>query len=226
MLSMGLEASFTVEDSEFPLSTVFEQLSSVTIELDRVVPTTTAAIPYFWLYTDDTSKLTTDLADDIGINQVTIIDQVEEAMFVRIDWNLDHESILTAIINTDVTLLSGKGHGGRWIFDIRARNRSELSSFQTYCRDHNLSIELTEINSVSPLEDSQEYNLTADQRTALELAYNRGYFESPREATQEDLGDELDITRQAVSSLLQRGIDQLIASTLVTTESDQSHRTG
>ena len=71
--------------------------------------------------------------------------------------------------------------------------------------------------------DGKEYNLTADQRTALELAYNRGYFESPRGATQEDPGDELDITRQAVSSLLQRGIDQLIASTLAT---DQSPRVG
>lgn len=211
---MGLEASFTVEDSEFPLSTVFEQLSSVTIDLDRVVPTTTAAIPYFWIYTDDTSQLTTDMADDIGINQVTVIDQVEEAMFVRIDWNLDHESVLTAIINTNVTLLSGKGYGGQWVFNVRAQERSELSAFQTYCRTHDISIELTELHSVSPLKNGQEYNLTADQRTALELAYTRGYFDSPRGATQQDLGDDLDITRQAVSALLQRGIRQLIASTL------------
>lgn len=211
---MALEASFTVEDSEFPLSAVFDQLRSVTIELDRVVPTTTAAIPYFWIYSDDTTKLTTDLADDIGIDKVTIIDQVEAAMFVRIDWNLDHESVLTAIINTDVTLLSGKGHAGEWVFNVRAQDQSELSTFQTYCRSHDLSVELTQLHSVSPLQDGQPYNLTTDQRTALELAYNRGYFESPRRATQQDLGEELDISRQAVSSLLQRGIGQLIAGTV------------
>lgn len=213
---MVLEASFTVEDSEFPLSAVFEQLPSVTIELDRVVPTTTAAIPYFWIYSDDTSKLSTDLGDDIGINQVTIIDRVEEAMFVRIDWNLDHESVLTAIINTNVTLLSGKGHGGQWVFNVRAKDLSELSAFQSYCRTHDLAVELTQLHAVSPLQDSQEYGLTADQRTALELAYTRGYFESPRGATQDDLADDLDISRQAVSALLQRGIRQLIASTLAT----------
>lgn len=223
---MVLEASFIVEDSEFPLSAVFEHLSSVTIELDRVVPTTSAAIPYFWIYTDDTTKLNTDLADDIGIREVTIIDQIEEAMFVRVNWNLDHESVLTAILNTDVTLLSGKGHGGQWIFTVRAQEQAEISSFQAYCRNHETSVELTQLNSVSPLKDGQEYNLTADQRIALELAYNRGYFESPRRATQEDLGDDLDITRQAVSSLLKRGIGQLIASTLATTEADQSPRPG
>jgi hypothetical protein len=221
---MVLEASFIVEDSEFPLSAVFEHLSSVTIELDRVVPTTSAAIPYFWIYTDNTTKLNTDLGDEIGISEVTMIDQVKETMLVRIDWNLDHESVLTAILNTDVTLLSGKGRGGQWVFTVRAQEQAEISSFQTYCRNHELSVELTQLHSVSPLKDGQEYNLTADQRIALELAYNRGYFESPRRATQEDLGDDLDITRQAVSSLLKRGIGQLIASTLATTETDQSPR--
>lgn len=221
---MAIEASFIVEDSEFPLSAVFEHLSSVTIELDRVVPTTTAAIPYFWIYTDDTTKLNTNLADDIGIDHITVIDQIEEAMFVRIDWNLDHESVLTAIINTDVTLLSGKGHGGQWVFKLRAGEQAEISTFQTYCRNHNLSVELTQLHLVSPLKNRQEYDLTTDQRTALELAYNRGYFESPRGATQEDIGSELGITRQAVSSLLQRGIGQLIASTLVSTQADQSPR--
>jgi predicted DNA binding protein len=222
---MGLEASFTVEDSEFPLSTVFEQLSSATIELDRVVPTTTAAIPYFWIYTDDTARLTTDLADEAGVNNITVIDQVEEAMFVRIDWNLDHESVLTAIVNTGVTLLSGEGRGGKWVFTLRARDQAELSTFRTYCRDHDLPVEFTRLHSVSPLTDGREYNLTADQRTALELAYNRGYFDSPRGATQEDLGDDLDITRQAVSSLLKRGIGRLVASTLATTQPDQVRRT-
>lgn len=220
---MTIEASFIVENSEFPLSAVFEQLSSATIELDRVVPTTTAAIPYFWIYSDDTTRLTTEFGDDIGINQVTVIDQIEEAMFVRIEWNLDHESVLTAIVNTDVALLSGKGHGGQWVFELRAQDQTEISTFQTYCRDHNLSVELTQLNSVSPLRNGQEYDLTTDQRTGLELAYNRGYFESPRGATQEDLGKELGITRQAVSSLLQRGIGQLVASTLVS-QADQSPR--
>ena len=214
---MSLEASFTVKDSDFPLSTVFEQLSSATIELDRVVPTTTAAIPYFWIYTDDTTKLNTNLTNDIGVDQITVIDQVETAMLVRINWNLDHESILTAIINTDISLLSGKGHDGQWLFEVRAQDRSELSEFQTYCRTHDLPIQVTQLNSVSPLKNSQEFNLTANQRTVLEVAYTRGYFDSPREVTQQDLGDDLGITRQAVSALLQRATRQLITSTVAPT---------
>lgn len=212
---MVIKASFTTDPTDFPLSVVFEQLMDVTIELDRVVPTNDAIIPYFWISADDTEKLTTDLSADIGIDQVKIIDQVEKQMFVRVNWNLDHESILTAIVNTDVSLLSGMGNSEQWTFELRASDQGALSDFQTYCREHDIPVELTELYSISPLTSDREYDLTDSQRKTLAMAYSRGYFDSPRGATQSDLADELGVTRQAVSSQLQRGIRRLVASTLI-----------
>ena len=46
------------------------------------------------------------------------------------------------------------------------------------------------------------------------LAYERGYFESPREVTLEELGEELGITQQAVGSRLRNGNRHIIGSTL------------
>ena len=215
---MAIEASFTVEHADFPLSAVFEQLTDVTIELDRIVPTGEAVIPYFWISADDTGKLTTDLGADLGIDQVKVIDQVEKQMFVRIDWNLAHESILTAIVNTGITLLSGIGKEKQWTFEVRASEQQDLSDFQTYCQDHDIPIELTELHAISSLRSDREYDLTDGQRNALVMAYSNGYFDSPRDATQADLADELGITRQAVSSRLQRGMRRLVASTLITPE--------
>ncbi|MDQ2074950.1 helix-turn-helix domain-containing protein [Haloarcula sp. H-GB4] len=215
---MTIEASFTIQHDDFPLAVVFEQLTDVTIELDRVVPTGEAVIPYFWISADDTDKLTTDLSADIGIDQVKIIDQVEKQMFVRIDWNLDHESILTAIVNTEVTLLSGIGSEEQWTFAVRANEQQDLADFQTYCQNYDIPIELTELHAISSLKSDREYDLTDGQRNALLLAYSSGYFDSPRDATQADLADELGITRQAVSSRLQRGLRRLVASTLISPE--------
>ena len=212
---MAIEASFTTDHAEFPLSAVFEQLTDATIELDRIVPTSKAVVPYFWISAEDTDNLTTDLSEDIGIDRVKIIDQVEKQMFVRVDWNLDYESILTAVVNTDVSLLSGIGNNEQWTFELRASDQQALTNFQTYCREHDIPIEVTELHTISPLKSDREYDLTEAQKKALVMAYSRGYFDSPRDATQEDLADELDITRQAVSSRLQRGIRRLIASTLI-----------
>lgn len=213
---MAIEASFTIQQDDFPLSGVFEQFSDATIELDRVVPTSDAVIPYFWIYTDDSEDLTTDLDEDAGIEQLNIIDNVEGQIFLRIDWNLAHESVLTAIVNTDVTLLSGRGNAEQWTFEVRASEQQEISDFQTYCREQEIPIELTQLHALSSLKSDREYDLTEGQRKALVLGYSRGYFDSPRDATQEDLADELEITRQAVSSRLQRGLRRLVASTLIT----------
>jgi predicted DNA binding protein len=46
------------------------------------------------------------------------------------------------------------------------------------------------------------------------LAYERGYFDSPRQITQAELAAELDITRQSVSSRLQRGLRRLVGNTM------------
>lgn len=215
---MAIEASFTIKRADFPLSAIFENLPDATIELDRVVPTNQAVIPYFWIYADDTVNLTTDLSQDIGVDQITIIDEVEGQIFMRIDWNLDHESVLTAIVNTDVTLLSGTGNNEQWTFEIRASTQEKISEFQTYCLDRDIPLQLTQLHALASLDSDREYDLTEGQRQALVLAYSRGYFDSPRDATQTDLADELEITRQAVSSRLQRGIRRLVASTLITTE--------
>lgn len=215
---MAIEASFTVEHEDFPLGAVFEQLTDVTIVLDRIVPTGEAIIPYFWISADDTDKLTTDLSGDLGIDQVKVIDNVEKQMFVRIDWNLAHESVLTAIVRTGITLLSGIGKDKQWTFEVRASEQQDLSDFQGYCQDHDIPIELTELHAISSLKSDREYDLTDGQRKALVLAYSNGYFDSPRDATQADLAAELGITRQAVSSRLQRGMRRLVASTLITPE--------
>lgn len=80
--NMVVEATFTVDQADFPLTAVFEDLANVTIELDRVVPTTKSVVPYFWISSDDTTKLRTDLAAEQGIEQVKIIDKIEERMLI------------------------------------------------------------------------------------------------------------------------------------------------
>jgi len=215
---MAIEASFTIDQSGFPLSAIFEELPDATVELDRVVPTEDGVIPYFWVHAEEIDGLGTDLTEDAGVRNAAIIDEVEDQLFLRVEWDLSHESILTAMIDTPVTLLSGIGDESRWTFEVRSADQEGVSEFQTYCQERDIQIELTELHALSSLRSDREYDLTEGQQRALVLAYTRGYFDSPREATQRDLADELGISHQAVSSRLQRGIRRLVASTLVTND--------
>ncbi|OVE86222.1 helix-turn-helix domain-containing protein [Natronolimnobius baerhuensis] len=212
---MAIEASFTAEEGEFPLAEVFSKFPASRIELERVIPTNDALVPYFWLQDVDAAAIDLEGVDHPGINDLQIIDALETEVFVRIDWDFDYESVLTAIFETDIALVSAVGTHEKWTFDVRATEQAAVSEFQSYCRECGIPIELVQLHALSPLHSGSEYDLTDAQREALVLAYSHGYYDSPRTASQDDIAAELEITRQAVASRLQRGTRNLIASTLI-----------
>ena len=56
--------------------------------------------------------------------------------------------------------------------------------------------------------------MTDAQQEALVLAYERGYFNTPRDVTMADLGEELGISQQAVASRLRRGVSAILGGPL------------
>ncbi|SEH16525.1 Predicted DNA binding protein, contains HTH domain [Natronorubrum sediminis] len=210
---MAIEASFVATEGEFPLAEVFAKFPAGRIELDRVVPTNKVLVPYFWLENADESEITMSGIEHPGIEDLRVIDDVDGKVFVRIDWNFEYEGILTAILETNVSLVSAIGKEERWTFELRGTKQHDISEFQTYCRERDIPVELTQLHALSPIRNKSD--LTDTQREALILAYARGYYDSPREASQEEIAEELGITRQAVASRLQRGTRRLIAGSIV-----------
>jgi len=64
-------------------------------------------------------------------------------------------------------------------------------------------------------------SLTPQQREAIVLAYERGYYRQPRAVSLAELGEELGISESAVSGRLHRGLGVLIGDCL-----DINHRPG
>ncbi|MDF9745513.1 helix-turn-helix domain-containing protein [Natrinema salsiterrestre] len=212
---MALEASFTTTEGEFPLAEIFTEFPASQVELDRVVPTNEVIIPYFWLRGVENADAEMTAIDHPGIEEIRVVDTVDSELFVRIEWDFEYESVLTAVLETEVALVTAIGREGKWTFEIRGDSQQDVSDFQSYCRDNDIPVELVELHALSPLHSGDEYDLTDPQREALILAYARGYFDSPRKANQGDVADELGITRQAFASRLRRGIRRLLTSTLI-----------
>lgn len=212
---MATEAEFTIAASDFPLGSLFEDLPDAKIELERVIPTDHGALPYFWVWNVDTEGLLSLLQEQPALETVELIDRVGDGALFRATWNMDEEGVLTGIIDTGITLLSGEGTSEEWVFEFRADSTDPISAFQQYCQDHGVRATLSRLQALSDLEAGQEYDLTPEQREALVLAFNEGYYNDPRETDLEELAGELGITRPSVSARLQRGYRNLIGSTLV-----------
>lgn len=211
---MATEASFTVPSDEFPLGTVFEQLPDVSVELERIIPARDVVIPYFWVRGTEVDNVEGAFSEHPGITGIQFIDSVENEHLLRVEWAMDYDDVLTTLTEMKVALIEAVGTDKQWTFDIRGDSRDDIAEFQSRCREVGIPITLTELHALTPVKTETEAALTDTQQEALVLAYERGYFESPRKVTMEEIGDELGITQQAVASRLRRGINHILGSTL------------
>ena len=213
---MATVATFTVAADEFPLGSVFEDLPGVTVELERMVPTTGAVVPYFWVRGVEENDVVQRFRETPGASGIRLVDSVDAEYLLRWTWDPTEVSVLRAIRETGVSLLSGVGTSTRWTFKVRGDDRETVARFQAYCLDNDIPITLSTLQQLHPGRRGQEYGLTDPQRQALLLAYDRGYFDTPRRATLEEIAAELDISRQSLAARLRRGHRNLVEHTLVT----------
>lgn len=111
--------------------------------------------------------------------------------------------------------LDMENDGTAWTMTVWIPSRKQLSQLWEYATDNDIEIELKRVNEyTNPLET--DAGLTENQREALLVALEAGYFEEPRDASLCDVAAELEISQPAASGLLRRGMKRLILSTLPT----------
>ena len=214
---MATVGEFTISSDAFPLGSFFTAFPDVSVELERVVPTTDALIPYVWVRgasPGEEAQIEATAGRHAEVKNVALIDEVEGEYLLRVEWVPDHQGILRAITETGVTLLSGVGSEDTWTVEVRGDSDKEISAFQQYCRDHDIPAKLAALHALTTLDSGGEYELTDAQREALQLAYERGYYQSPREVSLDELAAEVGITGQSFGERLRRGIHQLLGSTV------------
>jgi predicted DNA binding protein len=107
-----------------------------------------------------------------------------------------------------------ENEGSAWILTVWMPDRTDLAHLWDYAERNDIDIDLLRVNEYGSL-GSTDAGLTDSQREALLVAFERGYFEEPRDATLGDVADALDISQPAASGLLRRGIKRLIVSSMI-----------
>jgi len=217
-------AEFTVPTDELPSGVVFARLPGLTVELERIVPTEDVIVPYAWIHgvdVDEIERVVEAFPEEKphpDLRGLELIDRVDDDVLVRFEWEANVRGLLRPIAESDVVLVSAVGTADRWHVEVRGEDRAAVSDFQQRCIENDVPVELVALHSVVPLRTRSDSVLTEAQREALLLAYERGYFRSPRETTLAEVADELGITGQSLGSRLRRGIERLVAEAVVDAE--------
>jgi len=113
-----------------------------------------------------------------------------------------------------VRVISARHEDGNWNIQMHVPVHSTLHRIQSHYHDHWITFRVKRLHIARETDIGAEAALSPGQRKALLVAYRNGYFEVPRNASQEDIANELNISKSGVSQRIRRAISRLIEVTL------------
>jgi predicted DNA binding protein len=122
-------------------------------------------------------------------------------------------------------LLSARRRRSGWIMDAFFRDRAGLQSFVKGCEANDVSADLLRVSDVDQLRSAQKFGLTELQSETLREAFDRGLYSVPRKVNLEGLAESLDVSHQALSERLRRGVNSLIEHTIAAQSGSEVSRT-
>lgn len=119
-------------------------------------------------------------------------------------------------------VVSAKRESSRWTVDAYLPERSVLQQFAAGAESNGVRFDLQEVFESDQLTDTQRFGLSDLQTETLLTALDQGYYAVPRQINLEELAKPLDVSHQAVSERLRRGVSSLIGATVATQRNERT----
>lgn len=214
--SVSVMIECTVPAENFALGRAFRDTRGGRFELERLVPTSRAIVPFFWIRDGDFEATETSLRADEDINSVHVLDELDGRALFRIEWGTGINGLVGSLLELDVAILQARGTAERWEFEFRFPDGEALSAFQAACGEADVALDVDRVYELTEAEAApDETALTPAQREVIVTALEGGYFEIPRETNLVEIAEELGISNQAVGERMRRAVGKLARSTVI-----------
>lgn len=210
---MALTVEFAVPAEDFATGRVFAAASRV--ELLDVV-TVSERTPLFCAVDaqkGDFTRVEDNLTAAALPERATVVERGDSTRVYRLSGTTGHDALFSSIDDAGVAVDRAVG-GDNWSIEGFASDRGSLGRLRQACSNRGVRVSVERIGSSMLDPENARDGLTDRQWRTLKRALEEGYFETPRQTTLSDLGDEFDITRQAVANRLRRGIRTLVTRSL------------
>ncbi len=210
----AVTATIRVESVKLPLTeTVAYDESAIVQPVSGAGTVPNLGAHLFTVQTDDFERFETGLDRDPTIEAFERVTELGAEAVYRFEYGSEATVFSEAIAAVDGVSLDWINDGTAWTVRVWVPNRDALASLWEYASDHDIDFSLERVSDYSSAAES-EATLTPSQREALRSAFERGYFDEPRESTLSEIAAELGISQPAAGGRLRRGIRRLVESTL------------
>lgn len=211
---MSLIAEFRVQSSKLVLEESLASVPEMTLNLIQEVGTDPDR-PYLFLWAsgDDFETFEAAMDGDATVTDVQRYTRVADRVLYRMRITEETEVVSYPVwVELGADQLEARYADGWWHNRMRFPDREALSAVEEWCDDVGVAFDLRRVYTDDPRGNPSA--LTDAQWEVLEVAFEDGYFEIPREVSMGEIATKLDISTQAASERMRRGHRKLVASHL------------
>ncbi|WP_227357346.1 helix-turn-helix domain-containing protein [Haladaptatus salinisoli] len=209
---MSIIVEFTIDKEDLALGRALAGVGDVHIELEKIIPAGDTIFPFLWVSDPDEKGLDASATESRYVKNLVQLDTLGSHALYKVEWTGEYEDLMAGIVETEGTILEAAGTK-TWHFVLRFLDHDHVGQFYNYCTDHGIPIHIDRVYTLT--EEAlrgRMFKLTNEQREAIVLALDRGYFSIPREVQMQALADELGISQQAFSERLWRGLEKVLVN--------------
>jgi predicted DNA binding protein len=212
---MSVIVELTVPADAFELGQILRVEEPTQITLETMVPLGGKPTPFVRIRNEARETFERSVSEHPAVNKIQLVTVHEDETLYTLDWEPSEASLLRRILDLNAVLLSATGTATTWGLELRFPTHHALSNFQDYYVDEDISVSVERIYNPTRPDAGPWYGLTATQRETLSFAVEEGYYSLPRQISTQTLAESFDISDQAVTERLRRGIATLVGNTLL-----------
>lgn len=212
---MSVIVELTIPSAAFELGQILRVKEPTQLTLETMVPLGGKPTPFVRIRNDARETFERSVREHPSVNDIQLVNTHEDESLYALDWEPSDSSLLRRIFDLDAALLGATGTADTWGLELRFPTHAALSLFQDYYLEEDIEVAIERIYNPTKPDAGPWYGLTAPQRETLTYAVETGYYSLPRQISTQELADTFDISDQAVTERLRRGISTLVLNTLL-----------
>ena len=218
---MSVIVEMSIPATAFRLGQILSIGGDATITLDTMVPLGDRSVPFFRHYGDGQGSFETAVRDHPDVSSVHMVTSHDDETLYALDWDSTNDAFLGMVDGLAGHVLEATGGADRWSFQLRFPTHNALSTFQEGCFESDIPVDIERIYNPTKPDAGPWYGLTTPQRETLTEAVEKGYYSLPRRISTKELADSFEVSDQAVTERLRRGIETLVTNTLLLTADEK-----
>lgn len=199
------------------LEATLERVPETVIYSEETYATEEGIRSLIWVETDDWDAFEAALAGDPTVTDPKRLAETDARRLYGVYLTDDGRGNTTFLqwADLDVVLLEAKATCEGWRARMRIPDRETLAQYRETLRERDIDFDLEALYRETRTDNAPASRLSDDQYEALVAAYDAGYFDVPRTASQTDVAATFRISPQSLSERLRRGTKALVEATLI-----------